>query len=63
MARVPNESVSRRKNELIASNNEEPPKKMKNKGLLVWTIRTGESCFIIGIGQKPRLQDGDERSM
>lgn len=63
MARVPNESVSRRKNELIASNNEELPKKMNNKGLLGWTIRTGERYLNIGVGQKPRPQDGDEKSM
>lgn len=48
MARISSENVSRRK---IASNTEEQSQTLRNKGLLHWTIRSGESHFSVVIGQ------------
>lgn len=53
MAKVLNENISKRENGLIASNTEEQLKKLRNKGLLGWSVRTGGSCFSVGIGQNP----------
>lgn len=37
----------------FSSKTEENPQIMRNKGLLGWTIRTGESCFSVIIGHRP----------